>query len=105
MKGDSITVRIAAGGTIGTETIKASKAGRSVVQKTRATKSGSWLDVTELTRTGKPTGTRLSVRLDAVLSVSEVRGEVSATPGTKIKRVRITGASQGTPLTLDLGGG
>ena len=105
MKGDTITIQIAAGGTTHSAEVRASKAGRSVVQKIRAVKSGSWLDVTELTRTGKPTGTRLSVRLDAVLSVSEVRGEVSATPGTKIKRVRITGASQGTPLTLDLGGG
>lgn len=71
-KGDSIEVMIA-GGTGDmpiVRTLQASKAGRRVERKT-STGRTKWVDVTEVTRNGRPTGNKLSVRLEAVLSIRE----------------------------------
>jgi hypothetical protein len=85
MKGDAIEVVVASPSGEHTITITASKGGRTVRQTYRDEvynrKTTKWLDIEEVSRptaanpTGRPTGTKASVRLDAVLSVMETRLE------------------------------
>jgi hypothetical protein len=72
-KGDLIEVEIGYAGGRYSTCVLASKAGRTVRRKHRVTKQGTWLDVDEMTRTGRTTGNSLSVRVDSVLSIKEVR--------------------------------
>jgi len=74
-KGDEITVVIETGGGTMTETISATKAGRSVRQRRITRQKMTWLEIEEMTKAGKPTGRIVAVRVDRVVAVREKRQE------------------------------
>ena len=97
-KGDHITVVIAAGdGATGRQVVTATKAGRKVRSTVRTRQKVAWLDVVELTRTNRETGTKLSVRLTAVVSILEERAD-DEPPRAKVSRKADTVT---VPLGLD----
>lgn len=76
-KGDTITVLVSVGQhPLIERVLTASKAGRTVGQKIATRNKVQWVDLSELTRTGKETGTKMSFRLDYVVSVTERRLDV-----------------------------
>lgn len=103
-KGDYVEVQVAAGDAAHPVRVTASKAGRSVHVKYTT----KWLDVEELTRPttlnqrGRPTGNKVRVRLEAVISVEERRNEDDdpAPTGVRITRRRedTTAAQDGLDL-------
>lgn len=82
-KGDSIEVLVSTPSDARSYVVTATKAGRSVVQSTRPARKPIWLDVNEVTRTNRPTGNRLTFRLDAVLAIRETALGVPDAPRAK----------------------
>jgi hypothetical protein len=84
-KGDSVNVTVVGFGQ--TLSLTATKAGRTVRRRiTRSKTDGAWLEVTEHTRNGGPTGNMLRIRLEHVLSVEERKGEDAALPTARKPR-------------------
>ena len=85
-KGDIVNVTVVSGQTLA---LTATKAGRTVRRRvTRSKSDGAWMEVTEHTRNGGPTGNMLRIRLEHVLSVEERRSEDAALPSARKPRSR-----------------
>lgn len=66
-RGDSVRILINTGDSSVTREMVASKIGR----KLKTIRGASWVTVTELTRTDRPTGNSLRVQTSAILSIDE----------------------------------
>lgn len=72
-RGDTYEARLSDGGAIA---LRASKRGRRLSAPRHFTQAKvQWIEVSELTQFGRPTGNKLTVRLDQVLAIGESKVE------------------------------
>jgi len=87
-KGDKVIVLVNAGASgVSAQEMVASKAGRTVRTAVRTRSKVQWLDVEEMTRTGRVTGSKMTVRLDAVIAISESRTDNDLPVAKKVNSV------------------
>ncbi len=76
-KGDCVEVTTTQGVTM---RIEAARGGRRLVSSTHTRSKLQWLDVEEVTRGGRPTGTCLRVRLDQLACIRELTATEDPAP-------------------------
>lgn len=91
-KGDYVSI-ITTGGN-GTS-ITASRRGRKLVTRTVTRAKVQWLEIEEVTQRGRPTGTRLTARLDQLAYYSTYTKEERDVEPRKVVRVRLEGPQSG----------
>ena len=98
-KGDTVEVTTLGGATV---RVEASRAGRRVTQTEHSRNKTRWLDVSEVTRGGRETGTKVSVRFDQVVSVAvSLRDTAEAEAKQRSRRPKPPGAEQQLGLLDD----